>query len=188
MRALSRNQTCDTTRTCNSKGTTPCCNSIPTYATSPASVSLPRSPYPHRVSLDTPSPALFQALPHRSHCTHRQALHATQGHLLHTLRSHTTTITTTTNNNNTATNATTAPAATPITTASATGYWHEVSRPHQSFDGRAVVMHPSFLHAAAQLSSASRTCSALHEPKDEASAGLACMQKLRTQRRARDRP
>ena len=50
---------------------------------------------------------------------------------------------------------------------------HEVQAPR--FNGRAVAVRPSFLHAAAQLSSASRTFSALHAPEDELFAGLACM-------------
>ena len=58
MRALSRNQTCDTTRTCNSKhnDTTPRCNSIPIYATSLSPIVYSRSPCPRRVSLDIPPP------------------------------------------------------------------------------------------------------------------------------------
>ena len=59
------------------------------YVSTPHNLSclLPRPPCPRRVSLDiTRSPAFFQALSHRVHCTHRQA----RRHSLHMLCSHTT--------------------------------------------------------------------------------------------------
>jgi hypothetical protein len=81
--ALSRNQTCDTTRTCNSKRThtTPCCNTIPIYATYPA--MYPRCLCARRVSLDItpllsfrpcrtdpPAPAGNHCMPHAPFASH----------------------------------------------------------------------------------------------------------------------
>ena len=77
MCALSRTQTCDTTRTCNSKrtDTTPLCKSVPIYTTSPAMYPCPALPAP----AESPLTSLPRSLagPAAPSLLHPQALYAT---------------------------------------------------------------------------------------------------------------
>ena len=170
VRALLRNQTCDTTRTCNSKRTltTPCCNTIPIYDTYLA--MYPRCLCARRVSLDItpllsfrpwrtdpPAPAGNHCMPHAPFASHLK------------LPYHHTTTTA-------AAAASTTGAAAAATTTTTAGHrfrsWHEVGgmmaciecRPASS---RPTSMSTSYSHSRERLQAfsdcllASRLCSKL---------------------------